>query len=360
MHDSQSAVTRRLSPWLLAATIAFATTGHGADAPFFGLDRTAGRVATYRGTSKVTQTQGKEVVSAQNLALSVTIAMLREPSDDGPGRAIVARSYSQGEQSEGLLVTYEWTKDGTLRRLSPEQQLDDVSRNLNIYFPFRWLPEAGSGERKATIRALGQIAAEGLFRFDVTGQSDTTYSQVLSAGSKIPFDFGGRPATVNAWSFTHVLGGEPRALRSMGHRTTAILGQGDGALTVQIDTQLELESIETPTGVAKYQLETSLEQLAELNAAYAARKPSAELTTVSEGIVERTKDSAYGAVGHAAASGLVAYRETFETAPDGALLAKLLGGKPPEFELENLEGKKVKLSEAIKGRVAYLNFWGVG
>ncbi len=335
-----------------------------------------GRAVIHEGTGKVMQKSGDDVLADVDLDLRA-VTVVREGPNERTLRLLVGRTFrsakaegdgeEDGEQLSGGVVRHALVekKTGRVVSLPLPQELDFPDRDARIYFPFDVVPPfevpaAGKGlDATQEVLVIGQIPARGTFK--VTHESSDgrhVIRRLLEEGSAPRLEFNGAPARLSAWREEYVYSDDRRVLERATRTSTMVVGVGEDSLEVTVSSDVAARKVATKDDSAA--LFAAVEALESIEAAMRARKPGGEIAPAVAKLESDVKGASHDALGRLASTHLAAYRETFETSDEGKLLRDLVGSPPPDFTLEDLEGKKRNFRDLIRGKVAYLTFWGVG
>ncbi|MEM7231182.1 MAG: hypothetical protein AAF517_03350 [Planctomycetota bacterium] len=354
---------------LLAAATVVASCAQPARADVASLLKTpAGRTVSYSGSARLRQVSGKQVLAD---AKFTTRALLLADKPKGKKQSLrLARSTQSSAGTTAVLESISLTKsaDGKSSLYVEEvsQELDEANRDVSIYFPFSLesdiaAPKGTETTQDATIRALSQIRVPTQVTSRRRESGDlVSVEHELASSANATFSFNRQTATLKTWKTVHSYSRSKGRLEEFSYQSTIVLGSGDSAIRIEIESSAKAGEESERTGAAKYRFDEALTSFAALEKAVAAREPSSHLTKHAARITSFLGETNDRALADAATSWAAYYKKTFESNNAGRILAKLLDRQPPDFTLEDLDGKKVNLREAIKGKVAYLNFWGVG
>jgi hypothetical protein len=316
----------------------------------------AGQVLVYEGTARMVQRNGEDVQLDSTFEASVLLHVLPETAVGAGKQVLVVRSLA-GSDGESYAAAQRFLLQDREPRLVPKlipQEVDEQERNLDIHFPMT-LVSGGA----AKVKALGQVPVGGEYRH-TRETKETRVTDVLELTTPEAFEFN-YPGKLNSFREEHVYDTSRGLLERMANKSSLVLTTPNAAIRVDLESSVSLVRSGPLEGADKYVFETSLEDLLAIEERLAQRDAGPEVKARAEKLVNRSRESSFRALGSAATGHVSGFETAFLKDPKkGKILAQRLGKAPPDFELFDLEGKKVRLSEAIRGRVVYLNFWGVG
>lgn len=316
----------------------------------------AGQVLVYEGKARMVQRNGEEVQLDSTFEASVLLHVLPETAVGAGKQLLVVRSLT-GPDGESYAAAQRFLLQDSEPWLVPTllpQEVDEQERNLDIHFP---MTVVSGGAAK--VKALGQVPVGGEYR-RAREAKEARVTDVLELKTPEVFEFN-YPGKLNSFREEHVYDTSRGLLERMATKSSLVLTTPNAGIRVDIESSVSLVRSGPLEGVDKYVFETSLEDLLAIEAGLAQRNASPEVRARAEKLVNRTRESSFRALGSAAAGHISGFEAAFLKDPKkGKILKRMLGKAPPDFELFDLEGKTVRLSEAIRGRVVYLNFWGAG
>ena len=327
--------------------------------------------ALYSGGSKVVQKIDDEVAFEADFDTSVLTLV---ETQDNQTRLTVIRSYHPKAETEGPSggIAREWfvLDGGKLVPIDPPPETQATQRTpgaqneSNIYFPFDLVPpfeapEVGTDRvEEAQLFAVGQIPVKA--KVKVTSQKSegiVVLTRALDAGASGKFEFRNMPATLETWSEEYQF--KDGQLKSAKRESHVMVEAGEQKMHVDISTNVS-QTTHITDDAGKKALAKVLAPFRDLRQELRARSPNGTLESKLKALKEQVSETKFRVLADTAQAHFDGYRQMFELEEGGKLLAKIFGKPAPDFEFEDLSGKKQKLSEIIKGKVAYLNFWGVG
>lgn len=356
--------------WLTLSFI-LATVAAAAEAGAADIQRlTPGRAVLHRATGKVTQKTGDDIDFHFDVTASV-VTLVEAGNNGKPDRLLVAQGYhatSGDDVSEGgvlrrWLVTAD--PDRELVPLETPFELDAAIRNLKIYFPFDAVPPfalpAPDSEMtgEAEVAVIGQIPTRTIFTVTrAVKDGRHVVRRRLASGSRPAVNFGDKAARLIDWDETYVLDPARGILERSSHSSTMLLEEDN--TTVTISNEVTTTAVVDLGGDRGKALRSALTAIGAIEADFRARRSSDEIAVKVEAIRKKLEETDQRDLTLLASTHLREYRETFESSKASRLLAGLIGKAPPELAFEDLTGTRRSVTELIKGKVVYLNFWGVG
>lgn len=322
-------------------------------------------LSLHEGSSSIVQTSGETELARHEHGLQLLTHV-----DAASNTLTVVRGWSRAEQdlASEPAVTTRYRRATATGRLVPEVPAHELDQELTlagVYFPLKaedvFGPVPGDGKRKREIHVLGQIPLE----IEVASTVETTdagrrHVEKLVEGAREEFTFNGQSARLMDWKLETLTRAKGQTLESWSLELVFELGKEGDAIRIVSQARVERSASLELTG-EKSDLERRALQ------AHASFHRAADLAEDQE---TRSKPivALEGLDGsrsrplllRAAQTRQSAHNRVFVGTPGGRKIAGLLNRPAPDFTLENLEGKEVRLSDFIRGKVAYLNFWGVG
>jgi hypothetical protein len=245
----------------------------------------------------------------------------------------------------------------------PAPELEPGALILGIHFPLELVPSFPVPAPGAEARGEAEVAvahlhaAKGTF---VTGArlegGALEVTRALAPGTRPEIVFDGSPAVLSVWRERYAADPGSGAPRRIERESVVEVKAEDGAVRLERKLVLEASGTLEPPGS-----EALERKLRELDLGFRSIPPADEMAKRVEALPMGLAPGPHLETPKvAAARRLAAFRELFEESGAGKKLASLLGKPAPDFTLEGLDGKKVGFREAIRGKVAFLTFWGVG
>ncbi len=314
----------------------------------------------FKGQSSIRQLSGKEELANHRHELSMLIYGRVEMNI-----IRIVRGWSNPDQSPAVTQSYSL---GSGDQFAPHIEATELEQEFTlagVYFP---APDPVSGQVKKAnpkykkkIKVLGQIPIEVELKIQPKkegGKLEVTHELLPSSRPK--FTFNSQASQLSSFkeiytfdSTWQLLSWEQKMSFQLGTESEAI--QIVGEFNVKRESLINLKAAES----AK-----QLQAVKAYEGFLKALHSGASQEERSKGIleIEKLKDQASVAplLLRTAQTHQTAYNRIYEGTPQGRILKKLMYQKAPSFTLKDLAGKDVKLEDFIKGKVAYLNFWGVG
>jgi hypothetical protein len=298
---------------------------------------------------------------------------LSSPRAGGDARQLTAvRVLESDEEDEGPLALIDRValEGRNIDLEEPETELERAHGRLEIYFPLpippSFAPPAADTERsgEAEVVLLNLAGVKGRFRERAQraeGGEGLEATRELVKGSAEDFEFpGGSAARLASWKEEFTLDARGVVLRHAMAFAVVVTDEDGDEVRLELRSSLASTSLAPPAGAELAKLKSAEEELTSILRALRERKPSEAVEPRVEKLEGLLTGSPFEPLAMAARTHLEGYEQTFEITPGGEILARILGGTAPDFELEDLKGNKVRFHEAIAGKVALLTFWGVG
>jgi hypothetical protein len=351
----------RFTVLLTAGSLMAAATHVAMAAP--GLQLTPNQVVAYKGSVRVTQSSGTDVLGDNRYEAYLLCSIHEAPGETL--RLFTTRMLEPGGVGATAMTFDELSVHGTPGSAEgltlefvtePQPEQEESFAQMAVYFPVDILPQfpfpavgqKGRVETEVSVMTFDtvKIAFEIELAKEGPEGSRLEATRALAAGAKPAFQFRGEPGTVDTWSERYVLAAGSGLPERLEAKLVLDVKYQGGPL--RIERTLELEAVPRNVSSDKDSAELA-QELRQITAEFEARKPV-------DGIAKRV--TAFGA--------LVKSSPTFQPAAK-ALTKRILdyrsqrlGAKAADFTLEGLDGKKVAFQEAIRGKVTLLAFWAYG
>ena len=326
-----------------------------------------GQLAVYEGNAQIRQTTDGEVGPPTQFVTSEIVVATPPAGAGKTGHVLVVRSVEPAgkgsdEQVEaaGGFDIFTRGSEG-LEPAEPPMELEEARHLLGVYVPLRLdIPTKSEKGVRRSVKILNQIPVEATVDIEVVERDGGTAQSLTLAGDSTPeFDFRGSKAKLREWTETCSIG-KNGVVTSKSFSYAFDIDFRGSSITLSLNNTLKLRSLVANVAKGPEKLATALGAYREIVAGFRARKGSKALAPQVKSLGDQVKGTPYGAFAIAARTQLTGYAATFEADDAGRLLAKLLGGKAPNFVLDDLDGKKTDFHQASAGKVTYLIFWGVG
>jgi hypothetical protein len=323
----------------------------------------AGRALAYEGSAQIQQTADGEVSPPSKFKASEIVVAGSKESDD----VVVIRSLEpqdvDEEEDAGPVGAFNVFTRGSkgLEPVEPSMELEDAQHLLGVYLPIRLqLSTASEKGVKREVKILNQTPVEAAVDIKIEKRDGgIAYGLTLAGDSSPAFDFRGNKAKLRKWNETCVVDKDGVVQSSTFAYSFDVDFQGT-AITLAVSNQLKLQSVVDYAAKGSEKLSKAIGAYRAIVADFRARKGTKAVAPSVKTLDGLVKGTPFNALAIAASSQMTGYETTFESDDAGRLLAKLIGGKAPNFVLDDLDGKKIDFQKTSLGEVTYLVFWGVG
>ena len=329
----------------------------------------ADQLTALEGTVLLKQVFGEE---ASQSAFKAHLVLIGAPaaSDGAQSEVTVVRHVSLDDEDEdtefGAVESYLVnSSDGrsqlALKGEAP-YELEETLHMLNVHFPLEVLPLFALptvGEEKtakSTVDVLNLAEVEA--NVTVLARQDGDAVEIVRAmkeGEQPSFDFRGNATTLALYRVSYKFNSDTGALLSVAGDLAFEFSPEDTDGKVRVERQIRLTA---QAGTQEWR--EAAKALSGVEAAFETRLPSSEIAKTLAKFSSTVAKTPLAPASAALNVRLAAFRDFFESSPQGKLLAKLLGASAPEFKLRGLDDKDVSFHAAIKDKVTLLSFWGVG
>jgi thiol-disulfide isomerase/thioredoxin len=334
------------------------------------LDLEPWQLAAYEGSVASVETPAGQGPGGAPVDLAAAVSFLVLPAEDGPGkqvllvRAAIPRTDDQVMpplRDTGLHRAEEGLRLAPLAGGDPPPQAGLIDRLLPVaLFPSIGILEPGEVERRERVVVYGGAAADLPLRVRVEKAGPTvTVTRSLASAQPVPVDIDGSPSTVERWSETHAIDTERRVLAGVRREHRVSLRRGEERIVVDGTVELKLKSVRVLDAASRARAAALGKDVRAILDGFGARKPPREIYDLIKGLAGRDESRLVDGLEDALVAKLGYYRLAREEEQRREAVRKD-PWPAPDFTLESLDGKKVSLREAAKGKVTLLAFWGYG
>ena len=243
-------------------------------------------------------------------------------------------------------------------------ELEEAAHTIDLFVPLEVLPEfklpASGTEQKESkvIDVLGFAKPTVELKVTAAEKDGQLIVERSLGGTALPsFRFRDLPAELAIFRQTYRLQPQSREVLSYeGHLKVDVLVDEDSGQKVSLERKIRLAS--PPARSASAEELAILDDLDAALSALDARKASTEIEPLIQALTKKAASSSLDSIGTALTIRLAAFTQTYESSPEGKMLAKLLGHQVPDFKLKDVDGKEIDFREFTKGKVTILSFWG--